>query len=294
MSNRIFLKSGGLAGALAAVAAMAIPASAIAQDRQSGWNGQRSAPQSAQAERGSPRGDRGGDAGARRQWNGGNVQAPQRNWNGSRDGNQVQNRWQGRPAPQQGQASAPAYPQRGAAPIRNGADNRNVTLEQRQQWQRERQARNADRDNRDGRRNWQNNGWQNNERQRSDWQQRQGYNNSWQNNNRWGQRGNYRGWNNNWRNDNRYDWHSYRNSNRNVYRVGRYYSPYNGYSYRRVGIGYNLQPMFFGRSYWLSNPWSYRLPATNGSLRWVRYFDDVLLVDTYNGEVLDVIHDFFW
>jgi hypothetical protein len=28
--------------------------------------------------------------------------------------------------------------------------------------------------------------------------------------------------------------------------------------------------------------------------RWVRYYDDVLLVDVYTGEVVDVIHDFFW
>jgi len=26
----------------------------------------------------------------------------------------------------------------------------------------------------------------------------------------------------------------------------------------------------------------------------VRYYDDVILVDVYTGEVLDVIYDFFW
>jgi len=26
----------------------------------------------------------------------------------------------------------------------------------------------------------------------------------------------------------------------------------------------------------------------------VRYYDDVVLVDTYTGEVVDVIYDFFW
>jgi hypothetical protein len=26
----------------------------------------------------------------------------------------------------------------------------------------------------------------------------------------------------------------------------------------------------------------------------VRYYDDVLLVDMYNGQVIDAIYDFFW
>jgi hypothetical protein len=36
------------------------------------------------------------------------------------------------------------------------------------------------------------------------------------------------------------------------------------------------------------------LPAAYGSYRWVRYYDDVLLVDVRNGRVVDVIRDFFW
>ena len=28
--------------------------------------------------------------------------------------------------------------------------------------------------------------------------------------------------------------------------------------------------------------------------RWVRYWDDALLVDTWTGQVVDVIHSFFW
>jgi len=27
---------------------------------------------------------------------------------------------------------------------------------------------------------------------------------------------------------------------------------------------------------------------------WVRYWDDAVLVDTFTGEVIDVIHNFFW
>ncbi|QDK32389.1 hypothetical protein DM450_06240 [Sphingomonas sp. IC081] len=55
-----------------------------------------------------------------------------------------------------------------------------------------------------------------------------------------------------------------------------------------------MSSMFYGSSYWLDDPWMYRLPPVYGPYRWVRYYDDVLLVDTYTGEVVDVIYDFFW
>ena len=51
---------------------------------------------------------------------------------------------------------------------------------------------------------------------------------------------------------------------------------------------------FFGSRYWISDPWRYRLPPVYGPYRWVRYYDDALLVDIYSGEVVDVIYDFFW
>jgi hypothetical protein len=113
-------------------------------------------------------------------------------------------------------------------------------------------------------------------------------------------RGNqYRGgqqqaWNNGWRRDQRYNWQGYRNQNRNVFRAGRYYAPYNGYAYRSLGIGFFLDQAFFGENYWIGDPEYYRLPPAYGPYRWVRYYDDVLLVNIYTGEVVDEIHDFFW
>lgn len=100
-------------------------------------------------------------------------------------------------------------------------------------------------------------------------------------------------WNRGWRNDRRYNWRSYRSSNRYLYSRP-YYAPYRGYSYSRLGIGYTLGSAFFGSNYWISDPWQYRLPPAYPGTRWVRYYDDVLLVDVYTGEVVDVIHDFFW
>jgi len=101
-------------------------------------------------------------------------------------------------------------------------------------------------------------------------------------------------WNHGWRQDHRYDWRDYRSANRNAFRVGRYYAPYRDYSYNRLGIGFYLQPLFFSSDYWIADPWDYRLPPAYGPYRWVRYYNDVLLVNIYTGQVADVIYDFFW
>ena len=120
-----------------------------------------------------------------------------------------------------------------------------------------------------------------------DWDRRDGSRNRYS--------GDYRRWDrNDWRRDRRYDWYGYRSHNRSLFSIGRYYSPYRNYGYRRLGIGLFLDSGFYGNHYWINDPWQYRLPEVYGPYRWVRYYDDVLLVDIYTGEVVDVIHDFFW
>jgi hypothetical protein len=101
-------------------------------------------------------------------------------------------------------------------------------------------------------------------------------------------------WDRRWRDNSRYDWYSYRHYNRDMYRPGRYYSPYRHYNYRRLGIGVFLESLFYSNRYWINDPYQYRLPEVYGPYRWVRYYDDALLVDVRRGEVVDVIHDFFW
>lgn len=129
---------------------------------------------------------------------------------------------------------------------------------------------------------------------RSDRNDRRGDRDNWRGDRR-ADRGDYRNWDrNSWRRDNRYDWRSYRARNRSAYSIGRYYAPYRNYSYRRLSIGFSLGSMFYGNRYWINDPWSYRLPEVYGPYRWVRYYDDVLLVDVYSGRVVDVIYDFFW
>lgn len=101
-------------------------------------------------------------------------------------------------------------------------------------------------------------------------------------------------WNRDWRSDRRYDWGSYRNGNRDTYRLSRYYAPYRGWDYRRIGVGFDLQPLFYGQSYWIGDPFNYRLPPAYGPYRWVRYYNDALLVNIYNGEVVDAVYGIFW
>lgn len=122
------------------------------------------------------------------------------------------------------------------------------------------------------------------------WNSNNGRRDGWNNNNR----GDNRRWSNDWRRDNRYNWSQYRTLNRGFYRLPTYYAPYRGYGYNRLSIGIFLNSGFYGNNYWINDPWSYRLPPAYGSYRWVRYWNDVILVDTYSGEVVDVIHNFFW
>jgi hypothetical protein len=88
-------------------------------------------------------------------------------------------------------------------------------------------------------------------------------------------------WSGDWRNDHRYDWRSYRSRYRSLFRLGRYYYDPFGWGYRRFSIGFNLWPSYYGSNYWLNDPWQYRLPPAYGPYRWVRYYDDALLVNIY-------------
>lgn len=100
-------------------------------------------------------------------------------------------------------------------------------------------------------------------------------------------------WSNDWRRDSRYDWQRYRSHNHSIFRVGRYYDPF-GWGYRRLSIGFTLYSGYYQSNYWLSDPWQYRLPPVYGPYRWVRYYDDAVLVNIYSGQVVDVISGFFW
>jgi Ni/Co efflux regulator RcnB len=101
------------------------------------------------------------------------------------------------------------------------------------------------------------------------------------------------GWRREWRGDRRFDWRRHRDWNRDRFRIGFYYDPF-GWNYRRWHVGRTLHPRFLSSRYWINDPFYYRLPPVYGPYRWVRYWDDALLVDLRSGRVVDVIHGFFW
>jgi hypothetical protein len=308
------LRSGGLGAVALALAAMTLPADAFAQngDRGGRWNGGQHSAQTQRAPQAQSRSNRGGNQAVQTPHR---ANAPQRAPNASRN-------WRGNDG-QRGRAPA-------ANPNRNWGGNANAAEQSRARNARiveqQRQRENATRDNpwsgrnrsysdpdrnrtyrpdrqrndRDVRRNDNDHRWRNDNRGDRDQQWRNDHdrNERWRNgnrwsNNRWDNNGSHR-WNRDWRRDSRYDWQRYRNNNRNIYRIGHYYAPYRNYSYRRLSTGFYLDSLFFGSRYWINDPWYYRLPPADGPFRWIRYYDDALLVDTYTGEVVDVIYNFFW
>lgn len=107
--------------------------------------------------------------------------------------------------------------------------------------------------------------------------------------------GYHRPWNRyDWRRERRHDWQDYRRRNRSRFSIGFYYSPYSNYNYQPLSVGIVLSEPFFSDRYWINNPSHYRLPEAYGSYRWVRYYNDVVLVDLYSGAVVDVVYNFFW
>jgi Ni/Co efflux regulator RcnB len=100
-------------------------------------------------------------------------------------------------------------------------------------------------------------------------------------------------WRQDWRNDRRYDWRRHRDRDRNRFHLSVYIDPF-GWQYRDYDIGWRLPARYYTSRYWLQDPWAYRLPPVGGYYRWVRYHNDVLLVDVRNGRVLDRIARFFW
>lgn len=100
-------------------------------------------------------------------------------------------------------------------------------------------------------------------------------------------------WNVNWRNNHRYDWNKWRRHHRHRFHLYAYFDPF-GWGYYPFSIGWRLWPGYYGNRYWIMDPWYYRLPSAPPGTRWVRYYNDVLLVDMWSGEVIDVIHNFFW
>lgn len=67
-----------------------------------------------------------------------------------------------------------------------------------------------------------------------------------------------------------------------------YAAPYRGWSYRAINRGYQLRPVFWGPNY-LIDYTLYRLARPRAEERWIRYGDDLVLVNVRTGRVLEVV-----
>lgn len=90
-----------------------------------------------------------------------------------------------------------------------------------------------------------------------------------------------------WRRD---DWRGWRDRNHALYARGDWRAPFR---YNAFRPGFRISSGFFAPRYIIADPWRYRLPPARGYQRWVRHYDDVLLVDVRRGVVVDVIRGFY-
>lgn len=291
MKAKIMLKKMMIAGLMTATVLGSVAPAYAQRGDDGGWRG-----------RGEQSARQGGGDGQRgRGWQGGGEarQQSQQRWEQRRverpvtqpDRPRVEQRWGS-----QGQVSRDTARQGWRGDTRT-IEQRSADRDVRGDW---RNQRNDDR--RDGRAEWNRNDrdrrgdWRNDDRRDGRWSNNN--NRNWSGDRRFDDRtrwSNQRRWDSGWRQDRRYDWSSYRSRYGDRYRIGRYYAPRGwNYGYRRYSIGIYLNSLLFSNSYWIDDPYSYRLPPAYGSLRWVRYYDDALLVDLRDGYVVDVIHDFFW
>lgn len=89
----------------------------------------------------------------------------------------------------------------------------------------------------------------------------------------------------------RNDWRDWRGRNRALYARGNWRAPFR---YNQWRPGARIAPTYYGRRYWINDPYRYHLPPAGRYQRWVRHYDDVVLIDQRRGVVVDVIRGFWW
>jgi Ni/Co efflux regulator RcnB len=101
-------------------------------------------------------------------------------------------------------------------------------------------------------------------------------------------------WDRSWHRNPVYDWRSHRARYQNYYRPGPYYAPNGYYNRSSFNIGFSIGSPYYQQNYWISDPGYYRLPNHYGSYRWIRHYNDAILVDTRTGYVVDAVRDFYY
>lgn len=68
-----------------------------------------------------------------------------------------------------------------------------------------------------------------------------------------------------------------------------YAAPYRGWRYRAMRPGDRLRPGFYRARYTIVDPARYGLAPARGDRRWIRYGEDLLLVNVRTGQVVRAI-----
>jgi Ni/Co efflux regulator RcnB len=89
----------------------------------------------------------------------------------------------------------------------------------------------------------------------------------------------------------REDWRDYRRSNPRIYYRAGWRAPFR---YNRFAVGARIAPAYWGPRYVIGDPYRYRLPRPYAGSRWVRHYDDVLLINVRTGRVRQVIRGFYF
>ena len=74
-------------------------------------------------------------------------------------------------------------------------------------------------------------------------------------------------------------------------RRARYTAPYRNWSYSRVRSGFQLRPGFYSNRYYVTDYSQRGLRRPGKFQQWIRYGDDLVLVNVRNGRVLQVLYN---
>ena len=91
--------------------------------------------------------------------------------------------------------------------------------------------------------------------------------------------------------EDRQDWRSYKQSNRNAFRGNRFQAPFR---YRTFNSGVSIGASYYSPRYRVTNYANYRLPQPGRYQTYVRHYNDVLLVNTRTGRVIQAYRGFYW
>ncbi len=65
------------------------------------------------------------------------------------------------------------------------------------------------------------------------------------------------------------------------------------FKYNRFSVGARIQPAYYGRNYVVTDWRRFHWAAPRANQRWVRHYDDALLVNTRTGRVVKVVYSAF-